>query len=88
LNLTVEYSQELTTIMHAALADQTATVVFEGEEPTTEDAEWSRIPDTEWRMPDARDQDGLEGIWRIDPQDLQCKRKANGELVKLGSGTL
>jgi len=80
LNLTLGSSQQRTTILHAELPGHTATVVFEGEEPTAEIAEW--------KIPNAREEDSLEEIWRINPQDLQCKRKADGDLIKLGSGTL
>jgi hypothetical protein len=68
-----------TTILRAESADRTATVVFEGEEPTTEIAEW--------RTPDTQNQDDLEEIWRIAPRDLQCKLNSCGELIKLGIGT-
>lgn len=78
LNLASHSPQRRTTLLHDELPDRSATVVFQGEEPESEIAEW--------RIPEPGEGDSLDDLWRIQPQDLQCKHKADGNLIKLGSG--
>jgi hypothetical protein len=40
----------------------------------------------EFAVPARHEKGSLEDTWRIDPQHLQCRRKSNGELFKLGDG--
>jgi hypothetical protein len=40
----------------------------------------------EFLMPSQEGRGSLEDSWRIDPQQLKCRRTADGELVKLGQG--
>jgi hypothetical protein len=40
----------------------------------------------EFAVPARHEKGSLEDTWRIDPQHLQCRRRSNGELYKLGAG--
>jgi hypothetical protein len=39
-------------------------------------------------FPAPRTNRSLEDTWRIEPDQLKCRRKANGELWKLGQGKI
>ena len=66
-------SNQVESIIRVQLPDQRDTLVFQGEEG-------------DLSVPPDQDSQGLQELGQINPDDLKCKRKATGELFKLGSG--
>jgi hypothetical protein len=42
----------------------------------------------DFRFPPASNSGSLEDTWRIEPDQLQCRKKPDGELWKLGQGNV
>jgi hypothetical protein len=64
-----------TTIVRAAMPNDPNTLTFESD----------RV-EGEFAVPAEHEKGSLEDTWRIDPQQLHCRRRTDGELYKLGDG--
>lgn len=60
-------------VIRVQMPDQPDTLVFQGEEG-------------DLNIPPNQTSQALQELWQIQPQDLKCKRKPNGDLFVLGTG--
>lgn len=62
-------------VIRVQLPDQGDTLVFQGEEG-------------DLTIPSDQTSRALQELWQIQPGNLKCKKRANGELFKLGAGMI